>query len=71
MVITCDGAWRRGKEVRLKDAVDEALAECPSVRDVIVLRRTGGAVAMQEGRDHWWHELDEGVERSVPGRAAR
>lgn len=42
IVITCDGAWRRGKEVRLKDAVDEALAECPSVRDVIVYRRTGG-----------------------------
>ena len=43
VVITADGAWRRGKEVRLKDAVDEALADCPSVRDVIVYRRTGGA----------------------------
>ena len=38
VVITGDGAWRRGKEVRLKDAVDEALADCPSVRDVIVLQ---------------------------------
>ena len=38
VVITADGAWRRGKEVRLKDAVDEALAGCPSVRDVIVLQ---------------------------------
>ena len=37
VVITADGGWRRGKEVRLKPAVDEALAECPSVRDVIVL----------------------------------
>ena len=43
MVITADGGWRRGKEVPLKDAVDEALAECPGVRDVIVYRRTGGA----------------------------
>jgi acetyl-CoA synthetase len=60
-VITADGAWRRGKEVRLKEAVDEALVDCPSVRDVVVLRRTGGATQMKGGRDHWWHELDEGV----------
>jgi len=66
VVITCDGAWRRGKEVPLKNAVDEALAECPSVQDVIVLRRTGGAVEMQAGRDHWWHELDEGVSEVCP-----
>ncbi len=66
VVITCDGAWRRGKEVPLKSAVDEALIECPAVRDVIVLRRTGGAVEMREGRDHWWHELDEGASENCP-----
>ncbi len=66
VVITADGAWRRGKEVRLKDAVDESLAGCPSVRDVIVLKRTGSAIAMQEGRDHWWHALDEGVGEDCP-----
>jgi acetyl-CoA synthetase len=66
IVITCDGAWRRGKEVRLKDAVDEALNECPGVRDVIVHRRTGGEIAMREGRDHWWHALDEGVSEVCP-----
>ncbi|PWU03064.1 MAG: acetate--CoA ligase [Terriglobia bacterium] len=65
-VITADGAWRRGKEVRLKDAVDEALAECPSVHDVIVLRRTGETVTMQSGRDHWWHELEAGVSDECP-----
>jgi acetyl-CoA synthetase len=59
VVITQDGAWRRGKEVRLKDAVDESLTDCPTVRDVIVLKRTGGAISMKEGRDHWWHALDE------------
>src|SRR5713226_1848948 len=59
VVITADGGWRRGKEVRLKPAVDEALAECPTVRDMIVYRRTGGAVEMKPGRDRWWHELDE------------
>ncbi|MGC2662267.1 MAG: acetate--CoA ligase, partial [Bryobacteraceae bacterium] len=59
LVITTDGGWRRGKEVRLKDAVDEALLECPDVRSVVVYRRTGSTQTMQEGRDLWWHELDE------------
>jgi acetyl-CoA synthetase len=58
LVITADGGWRRGKEVKLKPAVDEALEECPGVRDVIVCRRTGSAIAMTAGRDHWWHDLD-------------
>jgi acetyl-CoA synthetase len=65
-VITADGAWRRGKEVRLKDAVDEAVAECPTVRDVIVLRRTGAAVSMKAGRDYWWHDLEEGASEDCP-----
>ena len=65
-VVTADGAWRRGKEVRLKDAVDEALNECPTVRDVIVLRRTGGGISMKAGRDHWWHHLEEGVGVNCP-----
>src|SRR5690348_14370147 len=47
VVIAADGAWRRGREVRLKDAVDEALYECPSVRDVIVLKRTAGTIQMK------------------------
>ena len=59
LVITADGGWRRGREVPLKPAIDEALAECPGVRDVIVYRRTGGDIAMQPGRDRWWHELDQ------------
>ncbi len=66
IVITADGGWRRGREVRLKDTVDEALAECPTVRDVIVYRRTGSEVPMQEGRDLWWHDLDNGVSDVCP-----
>jgi acetyl-CoA synthetase len=66
VVITADGSWRRGKEVRLKDAIDEALTECPSVRDVIVHRRTGGAIGMKEGRDHWWQALEENVSEECP-----
>ncbi|MCP5112036.1 MAG: AMP-binding protein, partial [bacterium] len=57
LVITGDGGWRRGKEVRLKDAVDEALEDCPDVKDVIVQKRTGSEIVMKDGRDHWWHEL--------------
>jgi acetyl-CoA synthetase len=58
LVITADGGYRRGKEVKLKPAVDEALTECPGVRDVIVYRRTGSDMAMQAGRDSWWQDLD-------------
>jgi acetyl-CoA synthetase len=66
VVITADGGFRRGKEVRLKDAVDEALKDLTQVRDVIVCRRTGGPSNMQEGRDHWWHELEEGASEVCP-----
>src|SRR5215813_6186397 len=50
LVITADGGWRRGKEVKLKTTVDEALLECPGVRDVIVHQRTGSGAPMQSGR---------------------
>jgi acetyl-CoA synthetase len=66
LVLTADGGWRRGKEVRLKGAVDEAVADCPGVRDVLVLRRTGGDCPMQAGRDHWWHDLLPGVSADCP-----
>ena len=56
-VITQDGSFRRGAEVPLKATVDEALASCPTVKSVIVYKRTGSEVHMQWGRDHWWHDL--------------
>ena len=58
-VITQDGSYRRGSEVKLKPAVDEALDRCPTVEHVVTLKRTGTEVAWKEGRDHWWHELME------------
>jgi acetyl-CoA synthetase len=66
VVVTADGGFRRGKEVKLKPAVDEALVDCPDVKDVIVYRRTGSETAMQQGRDHWWHVLDEGASEDCP-----
>ena len=65
-VLTADGGWRRGKEIRLKDAVDQALEDCPSVGDVIVLRRTGSEINMRQGRDHWWHELEAAAGTDCP-----
>jgi acetyl-CoA synthetase len=56
-LITQDGAWRRGNVVDLKSIADEALADTPSIRNTLVLQRTKNDVAMQQGRDHWWHEL--------------
>jgi len=60
VVITQDFAWRAGKEVALKANADIALERTPSVRNVVVLRRTGSPVAMQEGRDLWWDEAIAG-----------
>jgi acetyl-CoA synthetase len=56
VLITADGAWRRGAVVGLKAIADEALAETPSIEKVLVLRRTENDVAMQDGRDVWWHD---------------
>ena len=55
VVLTADSTMRGTKEVRLKDIVDEALASCPTIETVLVLRRTGNHVEMKAGRDHWWN----------------
>jgi acetyl-CoA synthetase len=56
-VITADEGLRGGKHIPLKANTDEALKQCPNVKSVIVVKRTGGTVAMKAGRDHWYHEL--------------
>jgi acetyl-CoA synthetase len=58
-VITADGGYRRGAPSALKPAVDDAVAACPNVTNVLVVRRTGQEVAWQDGRDVWWHEVVE------------
>ena len=57
VVITADGGYRRGAASALKPAVDQALTECPDVRKVLVVRRTGQDVDWTEGRDVWWHDV--------------
>jgi acetyl-CoA synthetase len=59
VVITADGGYRRGTPSALKPQVDEALEQCPEVRSVLVVRRTGQDVDWTDGRDVWWHELVE------------
>lgn len=58
LVITADGGYRRGKPSALKPTVDEAVAECPQVEHVLVVRRTGQDVASGD-KDVWWHDVVE------------
>ena len=66
LVITQDASYRRGSQVPLKEAVDKALPECSTVRNVVVYRRTGAHLQMTPGRDHWWHELMAGSPAECP-----
>jgi acetyl-CoA synthetase len=57
IIITADGGHRRGQVVPLKNNVDEALTKTQRVKKVVVLRRTGQAVNMVDGRDVWWKHV--------------
>lgn len=57
VLIVADGAFQRGKVVPLKQIADEALQRCGTVENVLVVRRTGQPVNMEQGRDMWYHEL--------------
>ncbi|HLK95974.1 MAG TPA: acetate--CoA ligase [Nocardioidaceae bacterium] len=60
VVITSDGGYRRGAPSALKPAVDEAMAKCPDVSTVLVVRRTGQDVDWNDDRDRWWHDVVDG-----------
>ncbi|WP_338610046.1 acetate--CoA ligase [Pelagibacterium nitratireducens] len=62
VIITADEGCRGGKKVPLKVNVDKALADSPGVEKVLVVRNTGGDIAMEDGRDVWLHEAAAGVE---------
>ena len=65
-VITADEGIRGGRTIPLKGNTDEALAQCPGVETVVVVRRTGGDIAMREGRDIWYHEAAAQVPTDCP-----
>ena len=60
LVITADGSYRRGKAMPLKAAVDDAVAQSPTIEHVLIVRRLGDDApdnTMVEDRDHWWHDI--------------
>ncbi len=59
LVITCDSFYRKGKTIPLKKQTDEALLEAPSVKNCIVIKRTGEEVPWNKKMDLWWHEITE------------
>jgi acetyl-CoA synthetase len=64
--LTADGGWRRGKIIPLKENVDAALAQTPTIEKCVVLKRTGNDIPMKTGRDVWWHEVIAGQPTNVP-----
>lgn len=68
LVITADGGFRKDKAIHLKEQVDRALADnnVPTVENVLVVQRTKEKVHMEPGRDHWWHDLREGISADCP-----
>ena len=64
--IVADGCWRRGKRVLMKPIFDAAAADAPPLQAVVVLHRLDEPVAMQAGRDHWWHTLCAGQSADSP-----
>jgi acetyl-CoA synthetase len=66
LIITADGGYRRGSEIKLKNTVDEAVEHCPNIENIIVFQRTNSKIHMRPGRDHWWHELTKTVAAECP-----
>ncbi|MGI8640361.1 MAG: acetate--CoA ligase [Pyrinomonadaceae bacterium] len=66
LIVTADGGFRRGSEIKLKETVDKAVEQTPSVENVIVYKRTASKINMKIGRDYWWHELMETVSDDCP-----
>ncbi len=66
VVVTADQGMRGGKSIPLKANVDAALHHCTSVERVIVVRRTGAEVPMEQGRDLWWDDAEAGVSGDCP-----
>jgi acetyl-CoA synthetase len=69
IVLTADEGLRGGKPIPLKKNTDEALLKCPDVKNVIVVKRTGGKVTMKAGRDVWYHEAAAKVSAECPAEA--
>ena len=60
LLVTADGFTRRGGLVKMKQVADEAAARCPTIKHLLVVRRTGCSVSWKAGRDVWWHDAMPG-----------
>lgn len=66
ILITADEGRRGGRKVPLKSNVDAALKSCPMLKSVLVVKATGGSIAMTAGRDVWYHEAAAAVPAECP-----
>lgn len=66
LLITADGGYRRGQIIPLKHDADVALADCPSIEHVIIVKRGDFLLRVKEGRDHWFHRLMQEADQYCP-----
>ncbi len=66
LLITADGGYRRGQIIPLKHDADVALADCPSIEHVIIVKRGDFLLRVKEGRDHWFHRLMQDADQYCP-----
>src|SRR4051794_15836396 len=66
VLITVDGARRKGKVAPIKQAVDEVMGDLASLQTIVVVRHTGERCAMREGRDHWYHDVVDAAAPDCP-----
>ncbi len=66
VVVTADFSLRRGQPLPMKESIDKVLPDCPSIEHCVVVRRTGGDVEWEQGRDVWWHESTEAASPDCP-----
>jgi acetyl-CoA synthetase len=66
LLVTADGGYRRGQIIPLKHDADVALADCPSIEHVIIVKRGDFLLRVKEGRDHWYHRLMQEADNFCP-----